>query len=129
MHDVASGTVEPPRATTRTVLRGAQRGLRATASYVGYPTQTSLLREVDRETNQWLVSLYRELAALGNAAALLLGDERQQILEVVAGAPLDLTCSDGRIGHGDRVWASRRSAGAQALSRPSVAITSTTRDD
>jgi hypothetical protein len=128
MQDVASGTVEPPHATARTLLRGAQRSLRATASYIGYPTQASLLRDVDRRTNEWLRSLYHELGSVCNAAALLLGDQRKQILDAVAAAPLDLASRNGQIEYGARVWASQSPVAAAGAGARQGADTSKKRD-
>ena len=104
VQDVAAGKVEPPHSNARVMLRRAQRGLRATASYVGYPTQASLVRKVDEEANAWLLNIYRELSSIGNAAAVLLGSDRQQALAALASAPLNLACNDGVISSGKRLW-------------------------
>jgi hypothetical protein len=104
VQDVAADKVEPPHSSTRVTLRRAQRGLRATASYIGYPTQASLVRKVDEEANSWLLNIYRELSSVGNAAAILLGPDRQQALSAIASAPLNLNCHNGVISSGKRLW-------------------------
>jgi hypothetical protein len=104
VQDVGAGKVEPPRTNARVMLRRAQRGLRFTASTVGYPTQASLLRKVDKEVNAWLMNIYRELSSVGNAAAGLLGADNQQVLAAIASTPLDLNCRNGVIASGKRLW-------------------------
>jgi hypothetical protein len=104
VQDVGAGKVDPPHATARVLLRRAQSGLRGAASYVGYPTQASLLRKVDEEVNAWLMNMYRELSSVGNAAAVLLGANKQQIFTEIGSAPLALNCRNGVIASGKRLW-------------------------
>jgi hypothetical protein len=104
VQDAGAGKVDPPHSTARALLRRAQHGLRATASAMGYPTQASLLRRVDEEVNAWLMNIYRELSSVGNAAAVLLGADNQQVVAAIASAPLDLHCRNGVITPGKRLW-------------------------
>ena len=112
VQDVGAGRVDPPHSSARVLLRRAQGGLRFTASAMGYPTQASLLRKADKEVNAWLLTIYRELSSVGNAAAVLIGPNTLEVVAAIASAPLDLKCRNGVITTGERLWLGTPTSGS-----------------